>query len=261
MQERVTILIANRDYGRYLGDAIDSALQQTYKNINVVVVDDGSTDDSWDVIHNKLFKDKAHNKLSLDGDIVVKVATQDNMQLWAAKLPDVNGLGPSIARNFAIDRWITQCHAFQILDADDIMHPEKVRILLSKMLTSPSIGVVYADYDNWNIDTDIKTREYKEPFDKHRLFQECIVHSGSMISSAALATVKRDGQYYRNSMRTAEDWMMWLMVSQRFMISHVPLSLTNVRVHKENSTFSVDKNIWNQNWSKIQYYINTGNLV
>ena len=46
----VSILINNYNYGRYLGVAIESALAQTYRRLEVVVVDDGSTDDSREVI-------------------------------------------------------------------------------------------------------------------------------------------------------------------------------------------------------------------
>lgn len=46
----VSILINNYNYGRFLRDAIDSALGQTYSNIEVIVVDDGSTDDSREII-------------------------------------------------------------------------------------------------------------------------------------------------------------------------------------------------------------------
>ena len=45
-----SILINNCNYGRFLPHAIDSALGQTYRDIEVVVVDDGSTDDSRDII-------------------------------------------------------------------------------------------------------------------------------------------------------------------------------------------------------------------
>jgi glycosyltransferase involved in cell wall biosynthesis len=48
----VTVLITNYNYGRFLPDAIESALNQTYRNIEVVVVDDGSTDDSREIIHS-----------------------------------------------------------------------------------------------------------------------------------------------------------------------------------------------------------------
>src|SRR5207248_11792671 len=46
----VSILINNYNYGRFLRDAIDSALRQTYTNTEVIVVDDGSTDDSRQII-------------------------------------------------------------------------------------------------------------------------------------------------------------------------------------------------------------------
>jgi hypothetical protein len=46
----VAVLINNYNYGRYVGGAIESALAQTYRDVRVVVVDDGSTDDSWEVI-------------------------------------------------------------------------------------------------------------------------------------------------------------------------------------------------------------------
>lgn len=49
-QPLVTIMINNYNYGRYLADAIDSALQQTYQPIQVIAVDDGSTDGSRDVL-------------------------------------------------------------------------------------------------------------------------------------------------------------------------------------------------------------------
>src|SRR5437660_7684751 len=45
-QPLVSILISNYNYGAYLGDAIESALQQTYDKLEVVICDDGSTDGS-----------------------------------------------------------------------------------------------------------------------------------------------------------------------------------------------------------------------
>jgi glycosyltransferase involved in cell wall biosynthesis len=50
---KVSIVISNFNYGRFLGDAIDSALAQTYANTEVIVVDDGSTDNSAEVIERR----------------------------------------------------------------------------------------------------------------------------------------------------------------------------------------------------------------
>ena len=48
----VSILINNYNYDRFISQAIDSALNQTYPNVEVIVVDDGSTDNSLVVIRN-----------------------------------------------------------------------------------------------------------------------------------------------------------------------------------------------------------------
>jgi len=49
-QPLVSILISNYNYGEYLGDAIESALRQTYDKLEVVICDDGSTDDSFRIL-------------------------------------------------------------------------------------------------------------------------------------------------------------------------------------------------------------------
>ena len=50
MDLKVSIIVDNYNYGRFLGIAIESALAQTWKNLEVIVVDDGSTDESPEVI-------------------------------------------------------------------------------------------------------------------------------------------------------------------------------------------------------------------
>ncbi|MEL6937458.1 MAG: glycosyltransferase, partial [Cyanobacteria bacterium J06607_17] len=50
-QLKVSIVINNYNYERFLSEAIDSALEQTYQNVEVIVVDDGSMDGSRDIIN------------------------------------------------------------------------------------------------------------------------------------------------------------------------------------------------------------------
>ncbi|NJM68810.1 MAG: glycosyltransferase [Scytonema sp. RU_4_4] len=93
----VSILINNYNYGRFISEAIDSALNQTYPHIEVIVVDDGSTDNSREIINN--YKDK-----------IIPV------------LKDNGGQASAFNAGFAATKGDIIC----ILDADDIALPEKV---------------------------------------------------------------------------------------------------------------------------------------
>ncbi|HEX3660347.1 MAG TPA: glycosyltransferase [Acidobacteriaceae bacterium] len=97
----VTVLINNYNYGLFLNQAIDSALNQTYQNIEVVVVDDGSTDESRDIILGY-------------GDNVVKVLKENGGQASAFNA----GIGAS--------RGEVIC----MLDSDDWFFPDKVERLI-----------------------------------------------------------------------------------------------------------------------------------
>jgi glycosyltransferase involved in cell wall biosynthesis len=87
---RVSIVIANYNYGRFIGETLDSALAQSYDNTEIIVVDDGSTDDSREVIGrygdrlithftpNRGQTDAAHTGYALSsGDIVLFLDSDD----------------------------------------------------------------------------------------------------------------------------------------------------------------------------------------
>jgi glycosyltransferase involved in cell wall biosynthesis len=97
----VTILINNFNYGRFLRQAIDSAIDQTYKNIEIVVVDDGSTDDSREIIASY-------------GSRVVPI------------LKENGGQASAFNAGIAASRGEIVC----ILDSDDTFYPEKVERVL-----------------------------------------------------------------------------------------------------------------------------------
>jgi glycosyltransferase involved in cell wall biosynthesis len=94
-------LINNYNYGRFLGEAIDSALQQTYQNVEVVVVDDGSTDESRDVIASY-------------GQRIIPV------------LKENGGQASALNAGFAASRGDIIC----LLDSDDLFHVSKIDRLL-----------------------------------------------------------------------------------------------------------------------------------
>lgn len=242
-QPKISIVIANHNYGKFVGQAIESALSQTYVDIKVVVVDDASTDNS---------KEKIRYYAGKDARVV---------PIYREKCG-----GASVARNDAINKVWNDTDFYLILDADDTIYPNKVAELLKVAVQTPQIGAIYADYDILNMETGNIIREYKEPFSLKRLQQECIVHSGSLISKVALDKIKRsvagDYEYYCPELHgpatetfigCSEDYLLWLMIAKFFLIVHVPKTLSLVRVHGNNASRIENVNpVWKTNSEIIQ---------
>lgn len=226
----ITVLIANHNYGEYLEECINSVKGQTLP-CRICFIDDGSTDDSLERAKSLLREE----------DILIEIKSSK---------------GPSHARNEGIRHTIHNTEFYIVLDADDIMMPNKVEELYSQYsLNKQQIGVVYADYIIFDNNGNERI-EIKEPYSMKRLYQECIVHSGAGISSLALQSVCNDDGFFNESMRTAEDYELWVRISKKFMIMHIPKILTKVRVHPNNSTNTVDNKIWMENWNKVKQAIN-----
>lgn len=107
----VSILINNYNYGRFVGEAIESALAQTYDHIEIIVVDDGSTDNSLDVI-------------SRYGERV-RVVTKEN-----------GGQASAFNAGFAASNGEIIC----FLDSDDLFIQEKVSRVVDVLNRHPQAG-------------------------------------------------------------------------------------------------------------------------
>ncbi len=126
-QPLVSIIIPCYNTERYVGEAITSALEQTYRPIEVIVVDDGSTDKSMDVIRS--FGDSVR---------IVEGAHQ----------------GAAAARN----KGVAASHGqlIQFLDADDLLYPSKLERQVPLACAHP-LDMVFCDADS----IDLKTGRYR----------------------------------------------------------------------------------------------------
>lgn len=113
----------------YIAEAIESVLNQTYKNLQVIVIDDGSNDNTSELI--QAFLKKFPDKISY--------YYQEQQ-------------GPAAARNTGIKKSSNEYIAF--LDADDIWLPDKIEKQLEVFNQNPDIGFVYCD--NYFIDKNEK---------------------------------------------------------------------------------------------------------
>lgn len=113
-QPLVSVLINNYNYARYLQTAIESALHQTYPHCEILVVDDGSTDDSRQIIQSY-------------GDCVIPI------------LKPNGGQASALNAGFAASRGDLIC----LLDSDDVWLPTKVEQVVTALEAYPNAAVLY----------------------------------------------------------------------------------------------------------------------
>lgn len=109
----VSVVVNNYNYARFLREAVDSALDQTYSNVEVVVVDDGSIDDSREVIANY-------------GDKIIPVLKENGGQASALNAGFVASRGEIVV----------------FLDADDVLLPDTVRRVVEAFQIRPDVAKV-----------------------------------------------------------------------------------------------------------------------
>lgn len=118
MSHRVSIIIPSYNAGGYLKRAVESALIQDYHNIELVIVDDGSTDGSIDTLSN------------IDDSRVI-ILTQENG-------------GKASAMNHALEHIDSKFYC--VLDADDTMNQNRISIQLSEILEDESLAAVFCGH-------------------------------------------------------------------------------------------------------------------
>ena len=116
---KVTVYIPSHNYGRYLDQSIQSVLRQTASNWELIVIDDGSTDDTAEVLQ----KYKADSR--------IRVVHQENKGLNVT-----NNIALRLARGEYMVR----------LDADDYFDENALLVLSHALDSKPDIGLVYPDY-------------------------------------------------------------------------------------------------------------------
>ena len=227
-EPKIGIIIPCYNHAEYVEEAILSVLKQDYPNKAIYISDEGSTDDSWNVASRVL-------------DTV-----ETNVKMFLSKNENPNG--PSGARNRLIKTAWEDCDAFMMLDADDYYLPGKIEKSVDKMLDGEGIvGIVYTDAIIYHHNSKLSIREYREPYSRQRIEQECIISNTPLVTKQALS----QAGLYDESMRTAEDWDLWLRITQQFVAVHIPEALHVYRVTGKNASNVVPREVWEENWKKI----------
>lgn len=197
MPPKVSVVIATYNAGEYICQAIDSVLVQTYTDFEIIVVDDGSTDDTQD-------------RVQAYDDRVVYVY-QDNQER-------------SAARNHGIR--LSQGEYIAFLDADDYWNPDKLEKQIELLDVNPELGMVYCWMQSFSANESLPTiagQAFVAIQDKLDTFQRLVLGTKSIpLCGIVRRQCLQDVGYFDEDIVVIEDWDLWLRVTLKYPIDFVP---------------------------------------
>ncbi len=194
-QPLVSVVIATYNMGQYLPQAVDSILQQTWKNLEVIVVDDGSTDNTPEVM------------LNYSTDSRVNYIRNENQ-------------GQPKAKNCGIKN--TKGDFIAFCDADDFWEANKLEIQMP-LFSNPKVGVVYSEVsfiDEHNrryIKEDHEVR-HSGTITNQMLIENFVPFGTSVIRRTC---IEQNG-IFDEEFRMGIDWDLWLRYSLSWEFIYTP---------------------------------------
>lgn len=212
MNPLVTIYITNFNYGRYLKKAIESVLNQTYENYELLIIDDGSTDNSKEIIEEYVNHPK------------IKIIYQKNKGLIVTN---------NIALRAAQGKYLMR------LDADDYLDENALLVMVKKIESDPEIGLVYPDYFIIDADENIINVRKREPISDVKVKDDPAHGACTLIR---LSFLKEIGGYNEQYIRQ-DGYYLWINFISRYKIANVSTPLFYYRNHGLNST-TIKENVY-----------------
>ena len=213
----VSVVIPAYNCAQFAADALDSVFAQSHRPIEVIVVDDGSTDATAQVVG--AYRD-------------VRYIGQTNR-------------GPSAARNAGIGAAQGEYIAF--LDADDVWMPKKLSQQIALLESCPQAGLAFANMRLSSEGNDPELSMFEKYNFTARFFghESLVVDAPSklvranFIPTSTVIARKRiliDAGGFDEKFRKAEDWDLWLRIALRSPIAYTPDLLMLKRVHDVNTS-------------------------
>jgi succinoglycan biosynthesis protein ExoM len=204
----VSVILPTYNRAGSLGRAIESVLAQTFTDLELIVVDDGSQDETASVVNGFSFDRRVHY----------------------VALPGNRGAGA--ARNAGVQRARAQYLAFQ--DSDDEWMPDKLARHMDAFAAEGDVGVVYSDMERVLFDGTSKLHrspsvESGALIDPARQFYHVC---GLGIQSTVIRRECLNGASFNEALPALEDMELFIRLSQRVRFLHLPVPL--VRYHESN---------------------------
>ena len=202
---KITVYIVNHNYGRYLEQAIESVLAQTMQDCEILIIDDGSTDDSRSIIE------------SYQGRERIYAVFQQNK-------------GLNVTNNIALR--MAQGEYIMRLDADDYLDPNALTVLAGVLDREPNVGLVFPDYYQVDEAGNMLQLVRRHNFEEVDLLDQPAHGACTMIRRELL----RELGGYDESFRRQDGYELWIRFVRRYEVKNINLPLFYYRQHGSSLT-------------------------
>ena len=215
----VSVVMPVYNADSFLETTIKSIISQDYPNLEIIAIDDGSTDHSSQILAE-------HSDL-------IRVLHQSNS-------------GSACARNVGINHARGEYIAF--IDADDLWHPLKIRLQVEHLEANKHVGLVYCGWQVIEDDDEVAIKAFvRQDFNSVptrvvkeqsgwiycKLLLDCIVHtSATIVRKSVLDTIG----FFDESFRQGQDYDYWFRISRVTECHKLNLLLSVYRIHQHSIT-------------------------
>jgi glycosyltransferase involved in cell wall biosynthesis len=202
----VSIVTPSYNQGRYIEETIQSVLSQDYPNLEYIVVDGGSSDNTVEILK------KYEGRLAW-------ISEKDQGQA------DAINKGFRMAKG-EIKAW---------LNSDDTYLPGAVHTSVRYLEAHPEVGMLYGEGYHIDEDGELIERYYTEPFDYQRLSEVCFICQPTVFLRAEVINTVGPLDIALNY---CMDYEYWMRIAKRFRIGYLGSYVANSRLHLDTKTLS-----------------------
>ncbi len=226
----VSVIMPNYNYGPFLDESFSSLLRQTFKDFEVIFIDDGSSDDSRKIAESYI--DKFAGRLI--------VICQQNQGVYHAR---------NAGLKCAIGKYIA------FFDADDIWPPESLDERVAFLNDNPDMGIVYSNVEFFHSDSGRAIGLSYGPKTSHQPFTGDILvplfvrdNFVNNVTPMMRREVFDKVGYFDENFKVGGDYDYWLKAASDFTYGYIPEILCRQRRHSMNLTFKE----LSQGWARLR---------
>ena len=200
----ISVIINCRNSQKYINETIDSVINQTYKNFEIIIVNNNSTDNTKNII------------FSYDDQRIKYFELNKSISLGAA-------------RNIALKESSGEFIAF--IDSDDIWDKSKIEQTLKEFQNN--IGLVYSDVVYFNSEKSFNLYKARNAYEGY-CFSSLLTDYNLCISSCVISRKYMNQFLFDENLNVCEDLDFFLKISYKSKLKYVPKTLVKYRIHDSN---------------------------